>query len=226
MSAVVLLSGGLDSAVVLAICKAEGKSCHALSFRYGQRHAVELRAATMISQAIGVQSHHIIELDHAALAGSALTGASPVPMGRSTAEMGRDIPATYVPARNTLFVAYAMAFAETVGATEIALGINALDYSGYPDCRPQWVEAMQEVIRVGTRAGAEGAGIRLLAPLVHMTKAEIIRHGLALGVNFAMTHSCYNPSGANSCGSCDSCLIRAAAFAEVGILDPGALKSG
>src|SRR2546423_14365822 len=179
-TAIVLLSGGLDSATALAMSRAQGKVCHALSFRYGQRHALELEAAARVARAQGAASHRVVSLDPAALGGSALTGAGPVPKARSEAEIGQGIPPTYVPARNTLFVAHAPAVAETTGADEIVLGINALDYSGYPDCRPEWLAAMQEVARLGTRAGSEGRPVRLVAPLVHMTKADIVRAGAAL----------------------------------------------
>lgn len=208
MIAVVLLSGGLDSAVALAMTIAAGRTCHALSFRYGQRHVVELEAAARVAASVGAYSHRIVDIDAAALAGSALTGAGQVPKGRSLEEIGKGIPTTYVPARNTLFVAHAVSLAETVGAEEVVLGINALDYSGYPDCRPEWVAAMQKVIDFGTRGG-----IRLVAPLVHMTKVEIVRVGRSLGVDLSITHSCYDPTP-EPCGSCDSCIIRAAALAE------------
>jgi 7-cyano-7-deazaguanine synthase len=220
-TAIVLLSGGLDSATALAISRAEGKLCHALSFGYGQRHAVELAAAARVAAALGAASHRVLAIDVEALRGSALTGTGEVPRGRSDEEIGRGIPTTYVPARNTLFVAHAAAVAEVVGAGEIVLGINALDYSGYPDCRPQWLAAMQETLRLGTRAGVEGQAIRLVAPLVHMTKADIIRKGAALGVDFALTHSCYDPAtDGRACGTCDSCLLRRRGFAEAGVPDP------
>jgi 7-cyano-7-deazaguanine synthase len=220
-TAIVLLSGGLDSATALAMSRAAGKVCHALSFRYGQRHAVELDAATRVARALGAASHRVVTLDAAALAGSALTGAGPIPKDRSDAEIGQGIPATYVPARNTLFVAHALAVAETAAADEIVLGINALDYSGYPDCRPEWLAAMQEVARLGTRAGTEGHPIRLVAPLVHMDKATIIREGTRLGVDFSATLSCYDPTpDARACGSCDSCLLRRRGFEAAGVADP------
>jgi 7-cyano-7-deazaguanine synthase len=220
-TAIVLLSGGLDSATALAISRAAGKVCHALSFRYGQRHAVELEAAARVARALGAASHRVVTLDAAALAGSALTGAGPIPKDRSQAEIGHGIPATYVPARNTLFVAHALAVAETTGADEIVLGINALDYSGYPDCRPEWLAAMQEVARLGTRAGSEGHPIRLVAPLVQMDKASIIREGTRLGVDFAATLSCYDPGADGAaCGGCDSCVLRRRGFESAGIPDP------
>jgi 7-cyano-7-deazaguanine synthase len=220
-TAIVLLSGGLDSATALAMSRAEGKLCHALSFGYGQRHAVELAAAARVAAALGAASHRVLAIDVEALRGSALTGTGEVPRGRSDEEIGRGIPTTYVPARNTLFVAHAAAVAEVVGAGEIVLGINALDYSGYPDCRPQWLAAMQETLRLGTRAGVEGQAIRLVAPLVHMTKADIIRQGAALGVDFALTHSCYDPAiDGRACGVCDSCRLRRRGFEEAGVPDP------
>jgi 7-cyano-7-deazaguanine synthase len=225
--AVVLLSGGLDSATVLAIARAEGRRCHALSFRYGQRHAVELEAAARVAAALGVASHHTLDIDLRVLGGSALTADIAVPKGRSDAEMGRGIPVTYVPARNTLFVAYALALAEVTGAREIYLGINALDYSGYPDCRPEWLAAMQEVARLGTRAGVEGEGVVLRAPLVTSSKADIIRKGVALGVDFGLTHSCYDPApdGA-ACGVCDACLLRRKGFEAAGVADPTRYVAG
>jgi 7-cyano-7-deazaguanine synthase len=221
MQTIVLLSGGLDSATVLAMCRAAGKACHALSFRYGQRHAVELEAAALIARQLGAASHRICSIDVQCLAGSSLTGRGDVPKGRSEDAIGKGIPSTYVPARNTLFVAHALGLAETVGASEIALGINALDYSGYPDCRPEWLSAMQDVARLGTKVGVSGEGIRLIAPLVAMSKADIIRAGTALGVDFSMTLSCYDPSPeGGACGACDSCTLRRAGFAQAGVPDP------
>ncbi len=219
--AIVLLSGGLDSATALAMVRAEGRRCHALSFRYGQRHAVELAAAARVAAALGVSSHRIIDIDLAALGGSALTDAIPVPKGRSEPEMGSGIPVTYVPARNTIFVAYAIAAAEVTGSTEIVLGVNVLDSSGYPDCRPEWLAAMQEVARLGTKAGAEGRALVLRAPLIRMSKAEIIAAGTALGLDYGLTHSCYDPTpdGA-ACGACDACQLRRRGFEAAGVPDP------
>jgi len=203
------------------MCLAQGKKCHALSFRYGQRHAVELQAAARIAASQGASSHHICTVDVQCLAGSALTGRGEVPKGRNEQEIGEGIPSTYVPARNTLFVAHALALAESMGAGEIALGINALDYSGYPDCRPEWLAAMQEVARLGTKVGVDGQSIQLIAPLVSMSKAEIIRVGAALGVDFAITHSCYDPApDGGACGACDSCLLRKRGFEQAGVVDP------
>src|SRR5215831_6240476 len=219
--AIVLLSGGIDSATALAMTRAAGRRCHALSFRYGQRHAVELEAAARVGRALGVASHRIIDLDLGAIGGSALTAAIPVPKGRSEAQIGAGIPVTYVPARNTIFLAYAIAVAEVTGAAEIVVGVNVLDSSGYPDCRPEWLAAMQEVARLGTKAGAENRPITIRAPLIRMSKAEIIRAGIKLGVDYALTHSCYDPTpdGA-ACGACDSCLLRRRGFEEAGLPDP------
>jgi 7-cyano-7-deazaguanine synthase len=218
---IVLLSGGLDSATALAMVRAEGRRCHALSFRYGQRHAVELTAAARVAAALGAASHRIIDIDLAAVGGSALTDAIPVPKGRSEPEMESGIPVTYVPARNTIFVAYAIAVAEVTGSSEIVLGVNVLDSSGYPDCRPEWLAAMQEVARLGTKAGVEGRGLTLRAPLIRMSKAEIIAAGAALGVDYGLTHSCYDPApdGA-ACGGCDACQLRRRGFEAAGIPDP------
>ena len=220
ISAVVLLSGGLDSATALAMTRAQGRVCHALSFRYGQRHAVELEAAAAVATALGAASHRIVNLDLTVFGGSALTADIAVPKGRSEAEIGGGIPVTYVPARNTLFVAYALAAAEVLAASEIVVGVNVLDASGYPDCRPEWLAAMQEVARLGTRAGVEGRPIRLVAPLIAMSKAEIIRAGTTLGVDYGATHSCYDPSPAGACGDCDACQLRRRGFAEAQVPDP------
>jgi 7-cyano-7-deazaguanine synthase len=220
-TAIVLLSGGLDSTTALALSRAEGKICHTLSFRYGQRHAVELEAAERLSRLLGAESHRVLTVDLAALRGSALTGDGEVPKGRSDPEIAQGIPTTYVPARNTLFVAHALALAEVLEAGEIVLGINALDYSGYPDCRPEWLAAMQEVARLGTRAGSEGRAPVLVAPLVRMSKADIVRAGVALGIDFSLTHSCYDPgAGGGACGLCDSCVLRRRGFEQAGIPDP------
>jgi len=219
--AIVLLSGGLDSATALAMSRAAGKVCHALSFRYGQRHEVELLAAARVAAALGAASHRVLAIDVAALRGSSLTGDGEVPKGRGDQEIAHGIPSTYVPARNTLFVAHALAVAEALSADQVVLGINALDYSGYPDCRPEWLAAMQEVARLGTRAGVEGRPIRLVAPLVHMNKADIVRAGIALGLDFSLTHSCYDPlPDGRACGACDSCLLRKRGFEQAGVPDP------
>jgi 7-cyano-7-deazaguanine synthase len=219
--AVVLLSGGLDSATALAVTRAQGRICHAISFRYGQRHRQELEAAERVARALGTASHRTVTIDLAQFGGSALTADIEVPKGRSEAEIGAGIPITYVPARNTLFVAYALAAAEVWGAQEIVLGVNVLDASGYPDCRPEWVAAMQEVMRLGTRAGVEGRPIRLVTPLIDMSKAEIIRTGTRLGVDYGLTHSCYDPApDGGACGACDACLLRRRGFAEAQLPDP------
>jgi 7-cyano-7-deazaguanine synthase len=221
MQTIVLLSGGLDSATVLAMCRAAGRACHALSFRYGQRHEVELAAAARIARSLGAASHRVAAIDVACLAGSALTGGAAVPKDRGEAEIGAGIPATYVPARNTLFVAHAIALAESTGVGEIAIGINAVDYSGYPDCRPEWLAAMQEVARLGTKAGVGGEPVRLAAPLLTMSKADIIRQGSALGVDYGLTLSCYDPDDRGlACGHCDACVLRRRGFAEAGVADP------
>lgn len=221
MQVIVLLSGGLDSATALALCRAQGFVCHALSFDYGQRHSVELAAAARVAQALGVASHRVCRVDLGGIAGSALTGQGAVPKGRSEAEIGHGIPTTYVPGRNTLFVAHALAVAEILKAERIALGINVLDSSGYPDCRPEWLHAMQEVARVGTQVGVEGHPVELMAPLLGMSKAEIIRAGFDLGVDYGLTHSCYDPApDGGACGACDSCQLRRRGFEQAGIPDP------
>ncbi len=219
--AIVLLSGGLDSATALAITKAAGRRCHALSFRYGQRHAVELTAAAAVARALGADSTRTIDIDLRGIGGSALTDTIAVPKGRSDGEIGGGIPITYVPARNTIFVAYALAVAEITGAREIVIGVNVVDSSGYPDCRPEWLAAMQEVAARGTRAGAEGRAPRLVAPLITMSKAEIIRAGLALGVDYGLTLSCYDPDDdGRACGGCDACQLRRSGFLGAGVADP------
>jgi len=219
--AIVLLSGGIDSATALAMTLAAGRRCQALTFRYGQRHAVELEAAARVAKAQGVSGHRIIDVDLRAIGGSALTAEISVPKGRTDEEMGAGIPVTYVPARNTIFVAYAIAVAEVTGATEIVLGVNVLDSSGYPDCRPEWLSAMQEVARLGTKAGVERRGITMRAPLIKMSKAEIIHAGVKLGIDYGLTHSCYDPapSGA-ACGACDSCQLRRRGFEAAEVPDP------
>jgi 7-cyano-7-deazaguanine synthase len=216
--AVILLSGGLDSATVLAMAKAEGRICHALSITYGQRHGVELDAARRVAEAIGVEEHDVHALDLRVFGASALTSDIAVPKDSVGAP---GIPVTYVPARNTIFLALAVGFAEAREASEIWIGVNALDYSGYPDCRPEFIEAFQEVILKGTRSGIERGEPRLVAPLLHMTKAEIIRRGIELGVDYSITHSCYDPDASGAaCGHCDSCLLRRKGFEEAGLPDP------
>ena len=220
--AVVLLSGGLDSATVLAIAKAEGFEPHALSFRYGQRHTVELDAARRVAESMGVAKHTVLDIDLRQFGGSALTSDVSVPKGRSLQEMSNAIPVTYVPARNTIFLSFALAQAEVLGATDLFIGVNALDYSGYPDCRPEYIEAYERMANLATRAGVEGEQrMRIHTPLISLTKAQIIRRGLELGVDYSMTSTCYDPSpDGRACGQCDACLLRLKGFAENGIPDP------
>jgi 7-cyano-7-deazaguanine synthase len=220
--AVVLLSGGLDSATVLAMARADGFACHALSFRYGQRHAVELDAAARVAQALGAVEHRVATVDLGWIGGSALTAQEiAVPKDRAVEAMGAgEIPVTYVPARNALFLCHALAWAEVLGARDLYAGMNVLDYSGYPDCRPEFLAAFEAMANLGTKAGAEGASWRVRAPLIAMNKAEIIRAGVALGVDYGLTHSCYDPIGDRACGRCDSCLLRKKGFADAGVADP------
>jgi 7-cyano-7-deazaguanine synthase len=219
--AVVLLSGGLDSTTVLAIAKDRGFDPYALSFRYGQRHAVELEAARRVAEAIGVARHVVAEIDLRVFGGSALTADIDVPKHDGVTEISDEIPVTYVPARNTIFLSFALAYAETVGAQDIFIGVNALDYSGYPDCRPEYIAAFERMARLATKAGVNGNGVLIHTPLIHMTKAEIIRTGTELGVNYALTSSCYDPSASGQpCGRCDSCLLRLKGFKEAGLTDP------
>lgn len=218
--AVVLLSGGLDSATVLAYAKSRGHKLHAISFSYGQRHTIELEAAKRVAAAIGVADHSIIELNLAGLTVSALTGHSEVPKHDQTEDIGEGIPTTYVPARNIIFLAIAASRAEAVGASDIYIGVNAIDYSGYPDCRPEFIRAFQHALDLGTKQGVEGNPFRIHHPLSGMTKADIIRLGLKLGVDYSLTHSCYDPTPAGKpCGHCDSCLLRAKGFKEAGVKD-------
>jgi len=218
MRAIILLSGGLDSATVLAMAKAEGRECHAISFIYGQRHDVELAAAKRVAAAQGVAEHLVFPLDLRLFGGSALTSGIAVPKDAVGAP---GIPVTYVPARNTIFLALALGYAEVRNAQEIWLGVNAIDYSGYPDCRPDFLSAFQKVIETGTRSGVERGEPRIVAPLVDMTKADIIRRGVALGVDYTLTHSCYDPDLAGrACAHCDSCLLRRKGFEDAGVPDP------
>lgn len=216
-----LLSGGLDSATVLAIARDQGFACHALSFRYGQRHSVELDCAARVASALAAVSHRVATVDLGWIGGSALTADIEVPKDRDVRDMASEIPVTYVPARNALFLCYALAWAEVLGAVDLFAGMNALDYSGYPDCRPEFLAAFERMARLGTRAGASGAALTIHAPLIQMTKAEIIREGVRLGVDYGLTHSCYDPTpdGA-ACGRCDSCLLRKKGFEEAGVPDP------
>jgi 7-cyano-7-deazaguanine synthase len=218
--AVVLLSGGLDSATVLAMARRDGFAVYALSFRYGQRHAVELAAAERVARALGAVEHRTATVDLGWIGGSALTADIAVPKDRPVEKMADEIPITYVPARNALFLCYALAWAEVLGARDLFAGMNALDYSGYPDCRPEFLSAFEEMARRGTRAGALGDEWEVHAPLIALSKAEIIRAGVALGVDYSMTHSCYDPVGDHACGRCDSCLLRKRGFAEAGVPDP------
>jgi 7-cyano-7-deazaguanine synthase len=220
--AVVLLSGGLDSATVLAIAKAESFDVHALSFSYGQRHLWELESAGRVASALKVEDHKIVSFDLRAFGGSALTSELSVPKGRDVGEMSSGIPITYVPARNTIFLSFALAWAEVLGASDIFLGVNALDYSGYPDCRPEFIESFERMANLATKAGVEGRQrLKIHAPLISMSKAEIIRKGLALGVDYSLTSSCYDPSSTGvPCGLCDSCLLRLKGFEENGLTDP------
>jgi 7-cyano-7-deazaguanine synthase len=218
----VLLSGGLDSATTLAIAKAEGFEVHALTFRYGQRHEVETEAAHRVALQFGVADHVVAEIDLRVFGGSALTDSIAVPKGRSLDEMSRVIPVTYVPARNTIFLSFALAWAEVLGAQDIFMGVNALDYSGYPDCRPEYIEAFQRMADVATKAGVEGRQrLTVHAPLIHSSKADIVRRGLELGVDYGLTRTCYDPSSTGeACGQCDACELRMKGFAEIGIVDP------
>jgi 7-cyano-7-deazaguanine synthase len=220
--AVVLLSGGLDSATVLLMAAAQGFETYALSFRYGQRHAYELEAAAQLARRHGVQRHVVVDFDLRTFGGSALTGDLPVPKDRSVEQMGQGIPVTYVPARNTIFLSFALAWAETLQCADVFIGVNALDYSGYPDCRPQYIEAFQRMANLATRAGVQGEQpLTIHVPLIRMTKAQIIREGLKLGVDYALTSSCYDPGPAGRpCERCDACLLRAKGFAEAGAADP------
>ncbi|MBM4070660.1 MAG: 7-cyano-7-deazaguanine synthase QueC [Planctomycetes bacterium] len=219
--AVALLSGGLDSAVVLAIAREQGFDVHALTLDYGQRHVLEIDRARKIAARLGVARHMVQQIDMRAFGGSALTSGIAVPKDRRADEIAHGIPVTYVPARNTIFLSFALAWAEVLGASDIFIGVNALDYSGYPDCRPEFVEAFEKLANLATRAGVEGRQrFKVHAPLIRMTKAEIIRRGQELGVDFALTLSCYDPGPTGTpCGRCDACLLRARGFAEAGICD-------
>jgi 7-cyano-7-deazaguanine synthase len=220
--AVVLLSGGLDSATCVAIAQQSGFSVHAISFRYGQRHCIELTRAASVAKHFGIQKHAIIDIDLAKLGGSALTDmAIDVPKHDTAEEIGTDIPLTYVPARNTVFLSYALAWAEVLDSNDIFIGVNALDYSGYPDCRPEYIQAYETMANLATKRGVSGEKLTIHAPLIHMTKGEIIRKGVELGVDYSLTISCYDPTPEGKpCGRCDSCLLRARGFAQAGIIDP------
>lgn len=219
--AVVLLSGGLDFATTLALAHSQGFRTAALSFRYGQRHAVELDAAAKVAANLGAWQHRIAEIDLSAFGGSALTANIEVPKDRNDDQMTHGIPITYVPARNTIMLSYALAFAEVLGSGDIFIGVNAVDYSGYPDCRPNYIEAFEHMANLATKAGVEGRPLRIHTPLIHMTKAQIIQTGLTLGVDYSLTRSCYDPTPEGvACGHCNSCLLRLKGFAESGLKDP------
>jgi 7-cyano-7-deazaguanine synthase len=226
LKAVVLLSGGIDSATTLAIAQNMGFDIGALSFRYGQRHVVELEAAARIAGSRNVAGHLIIDIDLRKIGGSALTADIAVPKNRAVEQMGKEIPLTYVPARNTIFLSYALAWAEVIGAADIFIGVNALDYSGYPDCRPDYITAYEKMANLATKAGVEGGRkFKIHTPLIQMSKSQIIQKGTELGVDYSLTHSCYDPlvSG-EACGECDSCLLRLKGFKDAGVKDPAIYK--
>jgi 7-cyano-7-deazaguanine synthase len=220
--AVVLLSGGLDSTTTLAIAKAQGFLPHAMTFRYGQRHEFEINAARRIAQAMGVSDHIVVDIDLRQLGGSALTSDIPVPKDRGLDEMDEGIPVTYVPARNTVFLSFALAWAEVLGAVDIFLGVNAVDYSGYPDCRPEYLQAFEKMANLATKMSTEsGQTLRIHVPLIHLKKSEIIKLGLELGVDYGLTSTCYDPApDGQACGRCDACQLRRKGFQEAGLVDP------
>jgi len=220
--AVVLLSGGIDSTTAMAIAKHEGFEIYSLSFSYGQRHAFELKAAQKVADAIGVAEHLVINVDIEKIGGSSLTDDIDVPKDRDEISMSREIPVTYVPARNTIFLSYALAWAEVLESSDIFIGVNAIDYSGYPDCRPEYTEAFERMANLATKAGVEGiTKIRIRTPLIHLTKAQIIKKGVELGIDYSLTHSCYDPGPQGlACGRCDSCFLRKKGFKEAGVTDP------
>jgi 7-cyano-7-deazaguanine synthase len=221
--AVVLLSGGLDSYTAAGIARAQGFRLFALTIRYGQRHARELAAAREVARALGVEKHVELDIDLSAFGGSSLTTAAPVPKDRAI--IPSEIPSTYVPARNTVFLSLALGWAEVIGAHDLFIGVNALDYSGYPDCRPEFIAAFERLASLATAAGVRGARFRIHAPLQHLTKADIIRKGLELGLDYGLTHSCYDPSvDGRPCGRCDSCILRSAGFAQAGVTDPVSIR--
>ena len=224
--AVVLLSGGLDSTTALAVARGRGFDCYALSVDYGQRHRVELERAAVVAKALGAVEQRVVKIDLRQIGGSALTADIAVPKDRSTADMSHGVPVTYVPARNTILLGLALGYAETVGAFDLFIGANVLDYSGYPDCRPEFLSAFESLANLATKAGTEGAGtFRVHSPLLKMTKAEIIREGTKLGVDYALTLSCYDPDASGrACGRCDSCALRKKGFAEAGVPDPTAYQ--
>ncbi|MBR9972318.1 7-cyano-7-deazaguanine synthase QueC [Magnetospirillum sulfuroxidans] len=219
--AVILLSGGLDSATVLALAAEQGFDCAALSFRYGQRHQVELECAAKVAVAAGVTDHRIVDIDLRTFGGSALTADIDVPKDRNEAQMDAEIPITYVPARNTIMLAFALAFAEVLGSADIFVGVNAVDYSGYPDCRPEYIKAFETMANLATKAGIEGHRLTIHAPLINLSKAQIIAQGRRLGVDYGLTSSCYDPDPhGHACGRCDACQLRLKGFAEAGLHDP------
>jgi len=219
--AVILLSGGIDSSTTLAIALAEGYEAYALSFDYGQRHQIETEAARRVANSLGAKEHCVATIDLRIFGGSALTDDVRVPKQRSETEIAQGVPVTYVPARNTIFLAYALAWAEVILANDIFIGVNAIDYSGYPDCRPEFIEAFENLANIGTKAGVEGRRFHVRTPLIKLSKAEIIRKAVELGIDFSLTHSCYDPTPeALACGECDSCLLRLKGFREAGITDP------
>jgi 7-cyano-7-deazaguanine synthase len=219
--AVVLLSGGIDSTTTLAIAISEGYEAHALSFDYGQRHHIETDAARRVADSLGSKEHRVAKIDLRAFGGSAITDDFDVPKHRSATEIAQGIPLTYVPARNTIFLSYALAWAEVIQASDIFLGVNAIDYSGYPDCRPEFIEAFETLANLGTKAGVEGRCFQIHTPLIKFSKAKIIRKAVELGVDLSLTHSCYDPTTEGlACGECDSCLLRLKGFREAGIKDP------
>ncbi len=222
MKAICLLSGGLDSSTCLAFARREGFTCFALSFDYGQRHTIELEAAARVARSLGAAEHRVIKIDLRAFGGSALTADIEVPKGRSAADISDGIPITYVPARNTIFLSYALAWAEVIDCSDIFIGVNAIDYSGYPDCRPEYIEAFERMANLATKAAVEGRiHVRVHTPLLKLRKAEIVRLGAELGLDFSLTHTCYDPDQrGRSCGRCDACLLRRKGFAEAGIPDP------
>ena len=226
--AVVLLSGGLDSATVAAIARADGYDVHALSFQYGQRHAAELQAAERVAAAVGVIDHKVVPIDLRAFGGSALTADIDVPKGRDAAAMATGIPITYVPARNTIFLSFALAWAEVLESSDVFIGVNALDYSGYPDCRPEFIAAFQTMARLATKAGVEGTTeLTIHAPLMDLTKAQIVQRGIDLDVDYSLTVSCYDADDTGAaCGACDSCALRRKGFAEAGVADPTRYQAG
>jgi 7-cyano-7-deazaguanine synthase len=223
--AICLLSGGLDSSTCLAMALKEGFACYCLSFDYGQRHHIEMEAAAKVAKQLGAQEQRVVRFDLRAFGGSALTSDIAVPKNRAESQMSAGIPVTYVPARNTIFLSFALAYAEVKGAADLFIGVNAIDYSGYPDCRPEFIAAFENMANLATQAGVEGkTKIRIHTPLIQMSKADIVRQAVALGVDLSLTHSCYDPSPeGRACGQCDSCLLRRKGFQEAGVLDPLAL---